>query len=114
MFTRQDLHDAWLYVLAIAPAPVGALIGLRYAAEQTPRARAVTWLSCCGLGVIAGPWLGDLLGLSPSGVAVATLVTASVGMELMAGLHTAARAFAGDPLGFLGKALSLWRKGGES
>jgi hypothetical protein len=111
MIGREDLRDAWQYVLLIAPAPVGALIGIRYAIEQTPRARAVTWLCSCALGVIVGPWLGELLALSAAGVAVATVITAAVGMEIMAGLATAARAFALDPLGFLAKALSLLRRG---
>jgi hypothetical protein len=109
---RQDLRDAWQYVLLIAPAPLGALIGLRYATEQAPRARAFTWLCSCALGVIVGPWLGELLALTSAGVAVTTVVTAAVGMEIMAGLATAARAFAVDPLGFLGRALALFRKGG--
>jgi hypothetical protein len=81
MIDRQDLRDAWQYVLLIAPAPVGALIGLRYAVEQSARARAATWLCSCG-------------------------------MEVMAGLNTAARTFAADPLGFLGKALSIFRRSG--
>ena len=112
MIDRQDLRELWQYVLLIAPAPIGALIGLRYATEQTPRARAVTWLCSCGLGVIAGPWAGELLALSAAGVAVATVVTAAVGMEVMAGLASAARAFAADPLGFVARALSLFRRGG--
>jgi hypothetical protein len=112
MLDRQDLRDAWQYVLLIAPAPIGALIGIRYATEQTPRVRAVTWLCSCGLGVIAGPWIGELLELTPAGVAVATVVTAAVGMEVMAGFASAARAFASDPLGFIGKALSMLRRSG--
>jgi hypothetical protein len=111
MIDRQDLRDAWQFVLLIAPAPLGALIGLRYATEQTPRARAFTWLCCCALGVIAGPWAGELLALSPAGVAVATIVTAAVGMEVIAGLVTAARTFAADPLGFVARALSIFRRG---
>ena len=94
MISRQDLHELWQYVLLIAPAPIGALIGLRYAVEQSARARAATWLCSCGVGITVGPWLGELLGLSASGVAVATIVAAAVGMEVMAGLNTAARAFA--------------------
>jgi hypothetical protein len=110
MIDRQDLRDVWHYVLLIAPAPLGALIGLRYATDQSPRARALTWLCSCALGVIAGPWLGELLAPSAAGVAVATVVTAAVGMEVMAGLATAARAFAADPLGFLARALAILRR----
>jgi hypothetical protein len=111
MISRQDLHELWQYVMLIAPAPVGALIGQRYAVDQTPRARAFTWLCSCALGVIVGPWLGELLGLSTAGVAVATVVSAAVGMEIMAGLAMAARAFAADPFGVVAKALSVLRRG---
>src|SRR3954465_8541833 len=93
MIDRQDLRDAWQYVLLIALAPVGALIGLRYAVEQSARARAATWLCSCGIGITVGPWMGELFGLSASGVSVATIVAAAVGMEVMAGLNTAARTF---------------------
>jgi hypothetical protein len=112
MISRQDLHELWQYVLLIAPAPIGALIGQRYAVEQSARARAASWLCSCAVGITVGPWLGELLGLSASGVAVATIVAAAVGMEVMAGLNAAARAFAADPLGFLGRALSIFRRGG--
>ena len=109
---RQDLRDAWQYVLLIAPAPIGALIGLRYAVEQSARARALSWLCSCGIGISAGPWLGELLNLTASGVSVATIVAAAVGMEVIAGVNAAARAFAADPLGFLAKAFSIFRRGG--
>ena len=111
MIDRDDLRTAWHYVVLIAPAPIGALIGLRYAVDQTPRARAITWLCSCALGVFIGPWLGELLALSAAGVAVATVITAAVGMEIVAGFATAARAFAADPLGFLEKAIAILRKG---
>jgi hypothetical protein len=112
MIDRQDLRDFWQYVMLIAPAPIGALIGMRYALEQTPKARALTWLCSCGIGVIGGPFAGELWALSPSGVAVTTTVTAAVGMEIMAGLNTAARSFAADPFGVVTKVASIFRKGG--
>jgi len=111
MIDRQDLRDAWQYVMLIAPAPLGALIGIRYATEQTPRARAFTWLCSCALGVIVGPWTGELFALSAAGVAVATVVAAALGMEVMAGLATAVRSFAANPLDFLGKAIPIFPRG---
>ena len=114
MIDRQDLRDAWGYVLLIAPAPIGALIGLRYAIEQTPKARSVNWLCSCGLGIVTGPWLGELFNLTASGIAVATVVASAVGMELMAGLNTAARAFAADPFGIVDKMMSIFRGRGQS
>jgi hypothetical protein len=111
MIDRQDLRDFWQYVMLVAPAPLGALIGMRYAIEQSPKARALTWLCSCGLGVIVGPFARELFGLSEYGAAVATVVVASVGMELMAGLNTAARSFSSDPFGVLAKLFSIFRKG---
>jgi hypothetical protein len=107
MLDRQDLRDAWQYILLIAPAPLGALIGLRYAVQQTPRQQAFNFFLSCGLGFFVGWWAGELLVLSAAGVAVTTIVSCAVGMELMAGLLTAARGFAADPFGFLGKALDI-------
>lgn len=114
MIDRQDLREAWQYILLIAPAPIGALIGMRYAIEQTPRARALTFLCSMGLGAFAGAFAGEFWQLGSAAVAIATVVAASVGMEIMAGLHAAARSFAADPLGFIGKAFTLWRKGGDA
>jgi hypothetical protein len=111
MIDRQDLRDAWQYVMLIAPAPLGALIGMRYATEQTSRARAFTWLCSCALGVIVGSWMGELLAPSAAGVAVATVVSAALGMEVMAGLATAVRSFAADPIAFLDRAVAIFRRG---
>lgn len=107
MIDRQELHDAWQYILLIAPAPIGALIGLRYAVEQTPRVRALTFLCSMGLGAIVGAFVGEFWQLGPAAVAFTTVVAASIGMEVMAGLNVAARFFSADPLGFLGKAFEL-------
>lgn len=50
---KQDLRDIWQYVMLIAPAPIGALIGMRYAVDQTPKARAYT--GPCSMG-LAPSW----------------------------------------------------------
>ena len=51
---KQDLRDIWQYVMLIAPAPIGALIGMRYAVDQTPKARAYTGPCSMGLGAFVG------------------------------------------------------------
>lgn len=107
MIDKSDLRAIWEYVVLIAPAPIGALIGLRYATEQTPRGRATNFLCSCGLGHFGGALVGELWLPSPSAVSLATIVITSVSMELMAGLVYAARAFAGDPFGFANKLLDI-------
>lgn len=122
MIDRADIRAAWEMFLLLAPAPIGALIGLRYATEQTAKARTVTWLSSCGLAVFAGPVVGSWWprGLSTNEQALVTIVCAAIGMEILAGIIAAARAFARDPFGVLGTALDLagraagvFRKGGQ-
>ena len=104
---RSDLRTAWDLILLVAPAAIGALIGLRYATEQSPRARAATWLCSCGLGLATGNLAGESFALSANGTAIATIVAAAVGMEIMAGLQTLARGFARDPLGIAQQLLEL-------
>jgi hypothetical protein len=105
MLEKSDLRGVWNFLVLIAPAAIGALIGLRYATEQTPRARAVTWVCSCALGIVAGNLAGESFALSANGVAIVTIVGAATGMELMAGLQVLARGFARDPLGTAGLAI---------
>jgi len=105
MIERSDLRAVWHFLMLIAPAAIGALIGLRYATEQTPRARAATWVCSCGLGIVAGNLAGESFALSANGTAIITIVAAATGMELMAGLQALARGFARDPLGTAGQAI---------
>lgn len=109
--SRHDLAALWDYVLLIAPAPLGALIGLRYATQLSKRQQAANFGLSGLLGVFVALWLGELFNLSRLGVAVATIVACAVGMEVMAGLVAAARAFSADPIGFLGKAFTIFRRG---
>lgn len=104
---KSDLRAAWAYLMLIAPAAIGALIGLRYATDQTPRARAATWVCSCGLGIVAGNFAGESLSLSANGTAIVTIVAAATGMEVMAGLHAIARGFASDPLGMVARLLEM-------
>lgn len=107
MIDRTDLRSLWEFLVLVAPAPIGALIGLRYATAQTPRARCLTWLCSSFVGAIAGGLAGELMMLSAYGIAFATIVCASAGMEIIAGVIGVARAFKDDPFGLLAKAADL-------
>lgn len=104
---KSDLRTLWEYALLIAPAPIGALIGMGYAKEQSPRARTVSWLCSLVVGAVGGPFAGEYVTLSPYGVAIATIVAAAVGLEIIAGVHFVARSFASDPFGVVGKLLDV-------
>lgn len=107
MIDRSDLKAALDLLVIVAPAPLGALIGLRYAKEQSRQASAVTWICSCGLAAFAAPMVAQYVPLTDHGVALVTIVIAATGMEVMAGLVAASRAFAADPFGVVGKVFDL-------
>jgi hypothetical protein len=116
MIDRQDLRELWGLLLMIAPAPIGALIGLRYAKQMTRGEQTINYVCSTFTGALAGQVVAERYGLGLVEVALLTVVLTSVSMEMLAGFYGLARAFAGDPLGLLGKALDLWRgrNGGPS
>lgn len=114
MIDRQDLKDAWGYVLLIAPPLVGALIGLRYAKQLSKGEQFTNYVCSTFVGALAGQVLAERWGLSMVEVALLTVVLTSVSMELLAGFYSLAQTFASDPLGLIDKAMALWRgRGGQ-
>lgn len=107
--SRQDLLDAWQNVLLLAPPPIGALIGMRYAKQLTRVEQLGNFLCSCFVGALSGQVAGERYNLSLVEVALLTVVLTSVSMEALAGFYALVRAFASDPFGALGKAFDLWR-----
>ena len=58
---KTDLRAAWAHLQTIAPAAIGALIGLRYAKDQTGLQKLSSALTGFGLAVWWGPALAELL-----------------------------------------------------
>lgn len=111
MFDKAILRELWDYAVLIAPAPIGALIGMRYATDHSPRAQTINWLCSMVMGAIGGAVLGERLQLTRLETALATIVVAAVAMELIAGIKTAAAWWARDPFALLDKVLGLFRRG---
>lgn len=105
---RQDLHSIWDFILLISPAPIGALIGLRYAKTLTPIQQTSNFLCSLIVGYFSGALVGDIWpGISHNAVALATVVATAMSMEIMAGLLGIARAFSSDPFGAATKILDI-------
>lgn len=104
---------SWLNVLApYLPPAFGAMIGLRWATEQTPFQRVVSFVSGFGLGVWFGPAISealDLLESHPKATVAIGILTAIVGMDVIGGLIVAVVAFRKDPIGTVKSWWSVWR-----
>lgn len=105
---RQDLKAVWEFLLLISPAPIGALIGLRYATALTPRQQTSNFLCSLGIGYFAGALVGDVWpDISHNAVALATIASTAASMEIMAGVLSVARSFAADPFAAVSKVLDV-------
>lgn len=104
----------WLGDLApYLPPAFGALLGLRWAKDLTPKEKTVSFLFGFGASVYFSPAIGELLGHLPDKsprifVAIAIL-TALLGMDILAGLVAIAKAFSLSPLQSFKDWWSAWR-----
>jgi len=90
----------WLGDLApYLPPAFGALIGLRWAKDQTPRQKVFSFATGFGLAVWFGPALAEILALGPKTTIAAGILIAILGMDAIGGLLAVAAQFRSDPPG---------------
>ena len=104
----MTLEDITREVTPYLPPAFGALIGLRYAKDQTPAQKASSFLTGFGLAVYCGPALAELLALGPKATIAAGILIAVVGMDIVGGLIVAARQFGAAPVAALRGWLDAW------
>ena len=80
------------------PPAFGALIGLRYAKDQTPTQKVGSFVISFGLAVYLGPAVAELLSLGPKSTIAVGILIAVVGMDIIGGLMAAAAAFRNNPV----------------
>lgn len=80
------------------PPAFGALVGLRYAADQTPTQKVTSFGAGFGLAVYFGPAIAELLSLGPKASVAVGILTAVIGMNVIGGLMVAAAQFRADPV----------------
>ena len=99
----------WLDALApYLPPAFGALVGLRWAKEQTARQKVLSFAAGFGLAVWVGPAIAELLALGPKATVAVGILTAIVGMDAIGGLMAAAGQFRADPAGTVRSWLDTW------
>ena len=91
------------------PPAFGALIGLRWAKEQSPRQRVLSFFGGFGLAVYFGPAIAELLSLGPKTTIAVGILTAIVGMDAIGGLMAAVSGFRADPVGAFRAWWNAWR-----
>ena len=96
------------------PAFFGALIGLRYAKDQTLQQSGVNFLISAGLGIVAGGVSGEVWHFGPWVVSAIGILAAVVGMDVIAGIRAVSGQFSTDPLGAFKAWWSAWWKKGAS
>jgi hypothetical protein len=89
----------WEELAPYLPPAFGAMIGLRWAKEQSAKQKVLSFFSGFGLAVYFGPALAELLSLGPKATIAVGILTAIVGMDVIGGLMAASAAFRTDPVG---------------
>ena len=104
----MTLDDITREIAPYLPPAFGALIGLRYARDQTPLQKLSSFASGFGLAVWCGPALAELLALGPKATIAAGILIAIVGMDIVGGLIVAARQFGQAPVASVRDWLATW------
>ena len=89
-----------------APSALGAIIGARYAKDQTPKARVLSWIMSAALGLFIGAAVGDYYALSRIETGGVQFALAALGMEIVAYLMALLQQAIADPMAAFRKALN--------
>ena len=95
-------------LLPYLPPAFGALLGLRYAKDQTPAQKLTSFVFGFGLGVWFGPAIAEGLSLGPRLTIAAGILVAVLGMDVIGGLMAALSQFKADPLGTGRRWINAW------
>lgn len=80
------------------PPAVGAVMGMRYAQDQTAGERLLSWAVSMGFGLYIGAAIGEYFGLGHITTGGVQFALAAVGMEIVAYVVALLRTAAKDPL----------------
>lgn len=94
-----SLQWLWEFLSPVLPPALGALVGLRYVAQQTPRQRFFSWVCSMGAGIYIGAALGEHFGLGVKSIGGLMFVIAMLGSELFGVAIAACRQVSADPVG---------------
>lgn len=99
----------WLADLApYLPPAFGAMVGLRWAKDQTAKQKVISFATGFGLAVYFAPAFAELLVLGPKATVAVGILTAIVGMDAIGGLMAVGSQFKSDPQGTFRGWLDVW------
>lgn len=90
-------------VIPFIPPAVGALLGVRYAQNQTVRERVVSWGIAMAFGLFVGAGLGEYFAFGRATTGGIMFGIAALGMEVVAYVIAALRQGVTDPASTAGK-----------
>ena len=114
IFREGRMRPDWSDLAPYLPPAFGALVGLRWAKDQTPAQKVASFAMGFGLAVYFGPAIAELFSLGPKATVAVGILTAIVGMDVIGGLMAAAAAFRANPLGAFREWWSAWWSRGQS
>lgn len=91
--------EIYTEVAPYLPPAFGALIGLRWAKDQTPKQKAFSWATGFGLAVWFAPGVCEFLSLGPKSTIAVGILVAIIGMDIVGGFLAAGAQFRDDPAG---------------
>jgi len=97
----------------LPPSLLGSVIGLRWAAAQTPLQKVSGFVASSTLAVYAGPAIAEWFTLGPRATALVILIAAVVGMDVLGGLAAAAAQFKASPAASFKDWWGAWRGAGH-
>lgn len=95
----MKLAEIYTEAAPYLPPAFGALIGLRWAKDQTPKQKVASWLTGFGLAVWFAPGICEFLSLGPKTTVAVGILVAIIGMDIVGGFLAAGAQFRNDPSG---------------
>jgi hypothetical protein len=90
------------------PPAFGAMVGLRYAKDQSPAQKFSSFAIGFGLAVYVAPGIAEWLALGPKSTIAVGILTAIVGMDVIGGLMAAVAQFRENPARTFREWLNAW------
>jgi hypothetical protein len=100
---------AWVNDVApYLPASIGALIGLRYAKEQTAGQKIVSCFIGFAIGVYGGAAVAEFFNLGAKGTAGSGLIVGAIGYDAIGGLLAVVSQFKENPVAVGRRWINAW------
>lgn len=95
----MKIEEFYAEIAPYLPPAFGALVGLRWAKNQTPTQKVASWATGFGLAVWFAPGVCEWFSLGPKSTVAVGILVAIVGMDIVGGFLAAGAQFREDPSG---------------